>query len=442
MKPPPQADRPIVAVAYSGGRDSTALLHATARAAQEQGIAVAALHVHHGLQARADDWLAHCERQCAAWRRKGWPVHLVSRRLALQPVRGESLEALARQARYQALREMALEQGAGIVLLAHHRRDQAETFLLQALRGAGVAGLSGMPQAAERDGVRWLRPWLEHSREQVEAYVQEHRLDYVDDDSNDDPRHARNRLRLQVWPALSQAFEHAEAALADAGRWAQEASACLTELAAVDLAGAESEDGRLRLAPLLRLSAARGRNALRSWYRRQAGEPLPASALERLWRELPGTRAGQWETPGARLRCYRGVLQYEPRPAVAAVEPVPARQPTLSIRRAGRYRLVGWGGTLVARRVAAGGVPLARLTDLNLVERSGGEQFQSGPGRPPRSLKKQFQASGVPAWARTGPLLYAGEQLLWVPGLGPDARVLAEAGEVQLSLDWMPDVVG
>ncbi|MCW7537797.1 tRNA lysidine(34) synthetase TilS [Aquabacterium sp. A7-Y] len=436
-----QADRPVVAVAYSGGRDSTALLHATAQAAHEQGVEVLALHVHHGLQPRADDWLAHCERQCAAWRRKGWPLTLVSRRLELAPGRGDSVEAVARKARYQALHEMAQSHGAGIVLLAHHRRDQAETFLLQALRGAGVAGLAGMPQAAERAGVVWTRPWLEHPREAVEAYVRQHRLRYIDDDSNSDPRYARNRLRLQVWPALTAAFPQAEATLSDAGTWARDASVCLAELAELDLAALQDEDDALRLSPLLKLGAARARNTLRHWYRRLAGQPLPAAALERLWAELPGAGAAQWELPAGMLRCYRGRLSFSLRPATPAASG-PARQARLQIRRAGRYRLAGWGGTLVARRVAAGGVALPLLAELTLAERSGGEQFQSGPGRPPRSLKKQFQAQGVPAWARSGPLLYAGERLLWVPGLGIDARARAGSGEAQVSLDWLPDEVG
>jgi len=126
---------------------------------------------------------------------------------------------------------MALANGASLVLLAHHRRDQAETFVLQALRSAGVAGLSGMPREVERDGITWIRPWLDVSRDDVEAYVRKHRLKHVDDDSNTDTRFARNRLRRDVWPALTAAFPQAESALAAAADWAQEAQSCLSELA-------------------------------------------------------------------------------------------------------------------------------------------------------------------------------------------------------------------
>src|SRR5690606_18940813 len=134
--------------------------------------------------------------------------------LTLTPQPGDSIEAVARQARYEALAEMAQDTGCDTVLLAHHRQDQAETFLLQALRGAGAAGLAGMPPAATRLGVHWLRPWLHHPRQAIEAYVEAHGLSYVDDGSNDDVRYARNRLRHDVWPALQAAFPQAQAMLA------------------------------------------------------------------------------------------------------------------------------------------------------------------------------------------------------------------------------------
>lgn len=431
------ADRPCVAVAYSGGRDSSALLHATLRAARDAGVQVLALHVHHGLQPQADAWLDHCERQCAAWRRRGWPVTFVSRRLDLRPGKGESIEAVARDARYAALREMALSHGANTVLLAHHRQDQAETFLLQALRGAGVAGLAGMPVAVERDGVAWVRPWLAQPRAAIEAYVRRYRLRYVDDDSNADARYARNRLRLQVWPALTQAFGQAEAALADAAAWAREAAACLDELAAQDLAVVATPQG-LQLQPWQALGAARARNALRAWYRAQAGEPLPASWVDRLWDELPCVRTGQWPLPQGVLRSYRGVLRWQPAVA-AAPAGAPMPETVLQVRRAGRYELPGWGGVLhVERCDGCGGVPLALLEALRLVPRQGGERFQAGAGRPPRSLKKQFQQAGVPGWARQGPLLYAGDALVFVPGLGLDARAVAMPGRSRVTLRWEP----
>jgi tRNA(Ile)-lysidine synthase len=204
-----------VAVAFSGGRDSTALLYATACAAREQGgLEVVALHVHHGLSAHADAWLSHAQQQCDVWATQGLPVRLISRHVQLALKVGDSVEASARHARYAALADMAREADAEMILLAHHRRDQAETFLLQALRGAGISGLASMPADIDRDGLRWVRPWLTYPREAIEAYVAHHGLLHIEDDSNTNTRFARNRLRLDVWPALLQAFPHAEASLA------------------------------------------------------------------------------------------------------------------------------------------------------------------------------------------------------------------------------------
>lgn len=424
---------PCIAVAYSAGRDSTALLHATALAAAEQGVQVAALHVHHGLSPHADEWLAHAQAQCARWAKQGLPLRLLTHRLTDRPAAGDSIEAWARQARYRALRSMAAEAGASIVLLAHHQRDQAETLLLQALRGAGVAGLAGMPREVERDGITWLRPWLERPRAAIEAYVKRHRLRYVDDDSNDDPRFARNRLRLQVWPALSAAFPQAEASLADAATWAGEATACQAELASMDLALVSTRDG-LAIKAWCGLSEARQTNALRAWLKTASGRIAPTSLVQRLAHELPGTGPAQWELPGGVLRRHRGRLLFTA-DAPGVVNDV-AREASLRILRAGRFSLAGWGGELVAERVKEGGVPLAWLAHLELRPREGGEHFQAGIGRPARSLKKQYQAANIPEWDRNGPLVYSGGQLVFVPGLGIDARVLALPGQPQLSLHW------
>lgn len=421
-----------IAVAWSGGRDSTALLHATLMAAAPLGVEVVALHVHHGLSRNADTWLAFCETQVRRWQRRH-SVSLRVARLLSKPARGESVEAWARRERYQALRRMATEEGADTVLLAHHRRDQAETVLIQALRGGGVAGLAGMPHEVERDGMRWVRPWLAHDPGAIAAYVRRHRLAHIDDDSNADPRFARNRLRLEVWPALEQAFPQASASLADAAEWARQASECLIDVATEDLARLGHREG-LDVAGWRALGAARRTNALRHWLRQGLDGPAPASLVSRLSDELMTRTQGGWEAAGRRLRLYRGGLswQREPEP------PTATREATLGLRRAGRYALPGWAGVLIAERVREGGVPLAWLGALELRERHGGEQFQAGIGRPPRSLKKQFQACGVPAWERDGPLVYSGGQLVFVPGLGLDARVIGLPGQPMLKLRWEP----
>ncbi len=415
-----------IAVAYSGGRDSTALLHATAVQAAQAGLQVLALHVHHGLSKHADEWLTHCESLCAAWALDGLPVSFEARRLSGAPEAAESVEAWARAGRHGALHEMCTAAGIDLLLLAQHRRDQAETLLLQALRGAGVAGLAGMPAQQWRDGICWARPWLNQAREAIETYVARHRLSFVEDDSNTDPRFARNRLRLQVWPSLSAAFSQAEVSLSQSANWAQQALALQEEVAAADLAALSNEAG-LDLLALRALSVARASNALRAWVHAQSGQAAPASLIERLLRES----GSSWPCAGGSLYLYRGHLQWR----AASATPVGPSQ-SVNLGSPGLYPQPAWGGQWKVEATHGLGVSARLLAGLKQRPRSGGEQFQLGARTVPRSLKKAWQEAGVPAWDREGPLLFHGEQLVFVPGLGLDARVLASSGESRLSLSW------
>ena len=430
------APQPTVAVAFSGGRDSLALLHATCRSAQALGLQVAALHIHHNLLPEADAWLTSAQALCARWHRRGWPLQLHWARLEGSPAAGDSLEAWARRGRYAELTRLAQHAGATLLLLAHHRQDQAETVLLQALRGAGPAGLSAMPVLAQRGALAWARPWLTQPPRAIDAYVHRHRLRPVQDPSNHDAALARSRLRSQVWPAFTAAFADGELALIGVAARAQEAATALAELATLDLASCAA-DSALQVGPWRTLSAARQANALRHWWRAQTGRGLPETLLRRLVAELRPSGAARWPAgPGWQAVLYRGTLLLvadPPRPLGAAVTQLDLSVP-------GRTSAPGWGGAFEVVDVPAGGLPAASLAQVALRPRSGAERFQAEPHRPPRSLKKQYQAAGVPAHARQGPLLWdAGGCLMWVPQLGPDARCLAMPGVAQLLLRWLPD---
>mgnify|MGYP000022202231 CR=1 FL=1 len=428
-----------MAVAVSGGRDSVALLHATVQAARPLGVAVQALHVHHGLMPQADAWQAQVAALCGQLE-----VPLLAERLSTRPQPGDSIEAWARRERYAALARLAHEAGADLVLLAHHRHDQAETFLLQALRGAGTAGLAAMPARIERHGLTWARPWLDRPREAIEAYVALHGLPVVEDGSNQDPRFARNRLRLQVMPGLNQAFAGAEAALAAAARRSAEADAALAEWADEALRACSEGEALLREA-WWGLSPARRLMVLRHWLALRLGQGASQRLVERLLAEWPQAVAASWPAPGGQvLRHYRGRLRVDHAPTQpGGVGPAAhglASPPCwpLRITGAARVPVQAFGGELVVEP-ANEGVPLAWLADCELRSRSGGEQFQLAADRPARSLKKMFQQQAVPAWARQGPLLWAAGRLLFVPGLGLDARALhAPEGGPRMRIDWVP----
>jgi tRNA(Ile)-lysidine synthase len=499
--PSPSAHRPSgVAVACSGGRDSTALLHATVCASRSLGLQVVALHVHHGLNPQADGWLAHLQAQVAQWAAEGLPVRLMWERLDGRPGPGESIEAWARTGRHQALQRMARRAGTDLLLLAHHRRDQAETFLLQALRGAGAAGLAAMPQQQWRDGVCWARPWLDQPREAVEAYVRQHGLSHIEDSSNSDLRFARNRLRHALWPVLTQAAPGAEAALAQSAAWAQQALALQQEIAAQDLAvwapalppapalqpvPALQPTRALRTAAWAALSPARLSNLLRAWLRLCGEQAAPASLIERLMNEVPAADVGRWPWGRLEVRLYRGELSVArarrapDRPLagfmstaadiasssdqglVTDVIPVTdmanttgptdttdttgAPVLTLDLSRPGRHPVPQWRGAievLPAEAMLEGvsrGVSASRLIKVELRPREGGIQFQAHARGIPRSLKKCWQTAGIPAPQREGPLLWADGALLFVPGLGLDARVQETAAQGLLALRWHPD---
>lgn len=447
----PEGGGAVWGVACSGGRDSLALLHvacrlAAARCAANQPTQVWALHVHHGLQPQANAWRDQVRAQCEAWQALGWPVSFDHRALRLRPQPGDSVEALAREGRYQALGDMARTRGCDLVWLAHHRRDQAETLLLQALRGGGVAGLAAMPPMHRRDGVWWARPWLGVPREAIEAHVEHHGLQPVEDGSNADARWARNRLRLQVWPALTAACPQAELSLAQAAQHQADALASLADWLAWALPRVtrvtlgEGSDVVLHVPAWRAESPALQRQLLRGWFAQVSGCSLPMSWVQRLQAELATASARTWtlrlgdagqgaqRDPSGCLRLYRDLLSWVPHVAVPTAVALigPAGEP--GPMGLGRWPIpgvatAGPADAPVALEVrtaqpGAWGVPLADLAAAHWRPRAGGERFQLGAGRPARALKKQYQAMAVPAWSRTAALLWLNDELLWVPGLG------------------------
>jgi tRNA(Ile)-lysidine synthase len=260
-----------VAVAYSGGADSTCLLHAAATRWPGQ---VSAFHIHHGLQAAADDFERHCVATCAAL---GVPLHV--QRLDARHRPGQSPEDAARLARYEALAASAQAHGASCVLLAQHADDQVETLLLALSRGAGLPGLAAMPAEFERHGVRFVRPLLGVPAAELRRWLAQASIGHVDDPTNADVSFTRNRIRLQVLPALAAAFPQYRHTFARSARHAAQAQELLDELAQADL---EAMGGAPAMAALHVLSRARQANVLRHWLRTRHQAAGSAAQMEEL----------------------------------------------------------------------------------------------------------------------------------------------------------------
>jgi tRNA(Ile)-lysidine synthase len=445
----------LIAIAYSGGLDSSVLLDAAVRMAGASRCV--ALHVHHGLSPNADAWLAHCAATASAL-----GVAFDARRVELARDDPSGVEAAAREARYSALDEMCALHGVQSLWLAQHADDQAETVLLQLLRGAGLAGLAAMaPVRAPAGGVPRVRPVLHVLRAQLDAYAHAHSVRWIDDESNADTRYARNALRHDVMPALAAHFPGYREALARTAAHAASAQRLLDDLAAIDFReiAIDGSDRSISHEKLIALDDLRALNVLRYWMRAlglpAASNARLADALRQL-REIArddgtgGDHALGVDHAGQRLRCYRGEVFWEmgrtPGTASATRAPVELAWHGQEI-----WRLPQWRGTFVFAPTDAAdpdAVPEALLTCAPLVarERSGGERVRDTAANVSRTLKHLFQTHGVPAWERDVPLLYSGETLLFVPRIGvnraafPDWEARASSLAPWRRIEWREDL--
>lgn len=264
-------DPPKIAVAYSAGADSTALLLASHR--QWPG-RVVALHVHHGLQAAADGFEACAESLCSS---RG--IELRSARVDAKPFSGQSPEDAARIARYGALADLGRQAGAACVLLGQHADDQVETLLLALSRGAGLPGLAAMPAAFSRHGMRFERPFLALPGSALRAYVESQSAVFVTDPTNADERYTRNRIRASLSPAWERCFPGYRPMLLRSARHAAQAQSLLDDLARLDL----EQVGTPPAIPALQsLGRERQGNAVRYWLRASAGVAPSAAQLDEL----------------------------------------------------------------------------------------------------------------------------------------------------------------
>jgi tRNA(Ile)-lysidine synthase len=401
-------------IAYSGGVDSHVLLHVAARLRERLDLDLAAVHAHHGLQPAADDWVIHCRQVCDELR-----VPLSIHYLNLSPSAGDSVEAVAREARLAIFRSLL---GPGDILAtAHHRDDQAETLLLALLRGAGVHGLAGMPaQAPLGDGLL-LRPLLDLPRAALLDYARAQGLHWIEDPTNADPTLDRNRLRTTTLPSLRERWPSLDLTLARAAAHCAEAATLLDSLADDLLDRVRLGDSpALSIDRLRGLDDARRRLVLRRWMARQGHRAPDVARLARISDELlPAAPDRQpvvaWA--GCEVRRYRDALY-----AMAPLSPAPQLEPLPvqghAVRLPEPLGRISWE-------------PRAHLRDRTFVlqfRRAGLRCARTG--RPSADLKTLFQDAGVPAFLRDRvPLLLLDGDLVGVAGV-------TLCGDALHSLSW------
>jgi len=396
-------------VAYSGGCDSTVLLHALATLCDELSVEVRALHVNHNLHEAAPEWAEHCHAVCNAL---GIPLYEVN--VDARARKGESPEAAARAARYRIFREV-LAVGDGL-LLAHHRNDQAETLMLQLLRGSGPRGLAAMPPHRPL-GAGWLgRPLLGFSRQALCQYAEAEGLQWIDDPSNFDTEYDRNFLRQRVMPLLQERWPSVASTLARTAGLQAEAAELLHQLAEEDwqhTAGPQADS--LHIDTLTQLTAERQRNLLRYWIDTVNHLPLPdQQRLSRILAEvIPAATDAQpcilW--PGGQLRRYAGLLY------LLAKEPVQLSGPLAWDMNQPLELADGRVVTIIATSGEGLQAELQGNAALSVRFRQGGEVCRPAGRGHQHELKKLFQEWGVPPWERSRvPLLYVGEEIAAVVG--------------------------
>ena len=416
-------------VAFSGGLDSRVLLEALAAARERLTAPLGAVHIDHGLQVESGRWSEHCRRLCE---RLG--IDYVGLQVDASAAPGQSPEAVAREARYRALRDW-LPAGA-VLLTAQHQDDQAETLLLQLLRGAGPKGLAAMPERAGFGAGLLVRPLLDVPRSVLRDWAEQRGLDWIEDPSNADTAYDRNYLRHRVLPLLAARWPTAPATLARSARHQADQVELARALAAIDLAHCRQGGGQgVPVNRLGTLSPARQRNLLRHWVEGE-GLPLPSErVLRRALHELMHCRADatpcvHW--PGAELRRFRdGLYLMPPLPRID-----PAR--TIAWRPDAPLRIEEADGVLRAVPAAGAGLDAALAKrGLEVRFRRGGESLCPRGRGHRHALKKLLQEAGVPPWERERlPLLYLDGELVAVPGLCVAEGRQAGPGRPGLELRW------
>ncbi len=424
-----------IAVGLSGGLDSVVLLHLLCALRNASDIELTALHAHHGMHRDADKWQDFCERVC-----NEWSVQFTTQRLKISVCDRLGPEARARKARYRWF-EDRMRAGDALVL-AHHRDDQAETVLLNLLRGSGTRGLSAMSPIVDMGKYRLVRPLLRHPRREIQAYASKHRLEWIEDVSNYELKFSRNLIRNRILPKLKERWPAVDDVLAGTAIRMEQTQALLDEVAVEDLARIQEKPTdplsgqgfQLRLSPLLSLSRQRLYNFLNYWFRLRGLERPTHRQLDLLVAEFlreapPSTASLQWSHTA--IRRYDDWL-YVLQGADAEMNPrartwdlrAPMSIPELKVQ-------------LVPVRVRGDGLARDRIQSSTTIRwRRGGERCRLPNRHHHNALKKLLQQHRVPPWVRGRiPLIYMNDEIAAVGGYWYCEPYVARPGEAGIAIE-------
>ncbi|MDO9049935.1 MAG: tRNA lysidine(34) synthetase TilS [Methylotenera sp.] len=419
------SSQPKLLVALSGGLDSCVLLHLLAEVKHLFLFELQAMHVHHGLSPNADAWTELCAKTCESLH---VPLQVVY--VNVDPSSKQGIEAAARELRYQALFNHKFgEILPDYVVTAHHQDDQAETLLLQLLRGAGVKGLSSM--AALDETRRLLRPLLDVPRLALKEYAVQHQIEWCEDESNDNTQYERNFVRHNVMPVLETHFPSAKSVIARTASHLAEANSLLDTLATLD-ARELLLNNSLCLQGLSQLDIPRAKNVLRWWFAQNQLAMPNAEHLTEIIQQLLNAKPDadvNIKLQHLTLRRYQYRAHLYADRASAPFDLTWCGESTLTLPDGSRL--------LFSRKQGVGLALKYSIDKLRIAHRTGGERFKPNVLRPTRTLKHLLQEASIPPWVRSHlPLVYWQDTLAYVPGIGVASGLQAGFNEIGLEIIW------
>lgn len=427
-----------IAVAYSGGVDSSVLLHLLANAVKDTAIVLHAFHIHHGISPHADAWCAHCEDTA---NQLAIPFH--AERVSLSDVADVGIEDSARSARYAALDKLCTTYHIQYLFMAHHQNDQAETLLLHLCRGTGLNGLLGMEEVSlspllKKSGVHIVRPWLNIPKTVVVEAAQSLNLNHIEDESNQDIRYTRNTLRHRVIPVLKTYFPHIEQRLLKLSAHAASAQRLLTEMAESD-AKTIIQHNALNIEQMRAMNIDRQMNLLQYWLSLQDCRIASSSWLNELYHQLFESKLDAQicvSMGDASIRRFEGYAYYVHN---ADIKPLPEAPYAFQWQGEDELCFPTFGGKLIFNKTENGiDAAWLKTQSLLLTQRTGGEILKLTEKRPSKSLKIWFQEKHIPAWQRSVlPLVTTNQhQLIFVAGLGANLLNTKQSTESAVSIRW------